>query len=348
MFMNFLVYRIGGIGDTVIALPALWAIRKAFPEAKITYLTNSSNSGALVAESLLPKEVYDEIISYSSYFEIFNRLLTGRRYDALFYLMNRNRSKLRIKRDKVFFGLVAGKIYGMKYLEQHYLPMKPSFPLKEVESEYDYLLNCIYSEKISLPSRHELFPDLKLKEEEKARAIKWLNENCGDWKRKRLIGVMVSSGWKSKNWAEKKFIEVLKKLVKERKIFPIIFGGKEDFEQGRRIVARIGTGAVVAGKLGARGDAALLGHCKLYLGTDTGTMHLAGAVGTRCVAIFSGVDYPGRWVPFGKGHKIIRKRVKCEGCFRVECPLRVHECLEQVSVEEVYEACVEVLGDEGE
>ncbi|MFN3329767.1 MAG: glycosyltransferase family 9 protein, partial [Pyrinomonadaceae bacterium] len=318
LFDKILVYRIGSIGDTVVALPALWAIRKSFPEARITYLTNGNASGSSVASSLLPKEVYDELIVYSNNFEIGKKLF-GKRYDAFFYLMNRNRSRFRLKRDKLFFSFFAKRIYGMKHLEKNSLPMKVSLPLREVESEYNYLLDCLYSENIpSLPRKEELFPDLKLSEDERMRAMEWLNRNCKGWSSKELIGVMVSSGWRSKNWPEKNFVEVLKRLLRIRDVFPIVFGGTKEFEQGKRIITQLGTGAVVAGQLGVRVDAALLERCKLYLGTDTGTMHLAAAVGTKCVVVFSAIDYIGRWVPFGSGHRIIRKRVECEGCLRPE------------------------------
>jgi ADP-heptose:LPS heptosyltransferase len=348
MFKDILVYRIGSIGDTVVALPSLWAIRKSFPNAKITYLTNKDKaSGTVIAAELLPREIYDELIAYSSYFEMIKSLIS-KRYDALFYLMNRNRDKARLRRDRLFFGLIAREIYGMKHLEKKMLPVKPEHPLREVESEYEYLLDCIYSEELPLLPRNNFFPDLSLKEHEKAKVIEWLSENCHDWEKKTFIGLMASSAWRSKNWKEEKFIEVTRKLVKLKNVFPLVFGGKKDIVQAERIVSKIGTGLVVAGCLGTRGDAALLQKCKLYIGTDTGTMHLAAAVGVKCVAIFSGIDYLGRWVPFYSGHKIIRKRVECEGCFCVECPLEYQKCLEDISVDEVYQACIEVLESEYE
>ncbi|MCS6874615.1 MAG: glycosyltransferase family 9 protein [Pyrinomonadaceae bacterium] len=335
--MRILVYRIGGIGDMIIALPALWAIRKAFPDADIVYLTDLKGKTERTVRELLPEEVYDDLICYAKFSEIVKIL--GKSFDAVFYLMNRNRDVLRIKRDKLFFRLVARKVYGIKHLEKVRLLDRK---FKHVCSEYDYLLDCLYEEEeLKLPPRESLRPDLKLKESERNRASKWIRENTDG----NLIAVMASSAWSSKNWKEERFAEVVYRLIRKRDVFPLVFGGVKEREQADRLVNFWGRGRNLAGKFGLRMDAAIIERCKLYLGNDTGTMHLASAVGTRCVAIFSAIDHPGRWDPFGQGHKIIRKRVFCEICYQRACPREFHECMELVSTEEVYRACIEVLDE---
>ena len=104
----------------------------------------------------------------------------------------------------------------------------------------------------------------------------------------------------------------------------------------------MGTGTNSAGQLSVRESAALLRECKLYLGNDTGTMHLAAAVETACVAIFAAVDWRGRWTPFGLGHQIFRQTVKCEGCHTPDC-FNAHKCLEMTTVSEVHAACSRIL-----
>ncbi len=339
---KILIYRIGSIGDTLVALPAIWAIRNAFPEAKIVYLTNR-NGEETVAERILPKELYDEIITYPKLpFGILHlgKLFTGK-FDASFYLMNRNRDPFRIKRDEIFFKTLAKKVYGIEHAKKSYLPPPTKNP-KLVIPEYEYLLDCIYEEKeLNLPPRESIKPDLKLSESERKTAKDWIKSvSQGN---KNLIGIMTSSNWKSKVWKEKNFIEVVSKLIKERDVFPIVLGGKTESEQGERLIKEWQRGANAAGKFGLRIDAAILKECKLYLGTDTGTMHIASAVGTACIALFSAIDYPNRWTPFGKGHKIIRKEVPCEGCFSRTCLQKSHECMDRITVEEVLNACLEVL-----
>src|SRR5438552_12139853 len=61
-----LIYRIGQLGDTIIALPALWAVRRAFPKARMTYLASDHpGSGYVAARSVLPEGLIDEWLTYS-------------------------------------------------------------------------------------------------------------------------------------------------------------------------------------------------------------------------------------------------------------------------------------------
>ncbi|MGE3465976.1 MAG: glycosyltransferase family 9 protein, partial [Pyrinomonadaceae bacterium] len=103
-----------------------------------------------------------------------------------------------------------------------------------------------------------------------------------------------------------------------------------------------GVGANAAGRTTVRQSAALLEHCRLYLGNDTGTMHLAASVGTPCVAIFAAIDWPGRWLPFGNRNVCFRRRVECEGCHTADC-FNARKCLDLISAAEVYEACSGIL-----
>jgi ADP-heptose:LPS heptosyltransferase len=342
---RILIYRIGSIGDTVVALPALWAIKKAFPSAHITYLTNGSKK---IAEQILPKEIYTEILTYPKLPKGLIDLskLLAKRFDATFYLMNRNRDPIRIRRDRLFFKMISRKVYGISHAMKEYLPIRVRSPLKTVKPEHEYLLDCIYEEKdLDLPPRKSITPDLKLTEIEKNRVKKILKDlGCDD---KILVGLMMGSQWPSKQWDTERFVEVLNRLMKEKDVFPVIFGGKNEKDVNDKVLSRLIRGINIAGMFDLRTDAAILEQCSLYLGTDTGTMHLAAAVGVPCVAIFSAIDYPGRWHPFGNHHKIIRKTVPCEGCLSAFCQTKSHECMNKINVEEVYTACLEVLNNHG-
>lgn len=352
LMQRILVYRIGSIGDTLVALPAFWTLRRAFPHARITFLTNSETGNAenLIAGKVLPAGIFDEWMAYpKNFLTAAPRLileLRKRKFDALFYLMTRNRGPYRVKRDILFFR-AAGikKTFGVKHLLRNFLPLTPEKPVATVETELDFLLDCLYAEEnLSLPPKTEQRPDLRLSVGEIAKAHQWLEIKCPPSARqeKKLIAVMAGSNWSSKLWAEENYIEIVSRLIEEKNVFPIVLGGKNEREQGERFLKAWRTGANAAGELGLRGDAALLQECRLYLGTDTGTMHLAGSVGTPCAAVFAATDYPGRWTPYGDEHKIFRKRVECETCFAPKC-FNAHKCLRLISPDEVYAACAEIL-----
>jgi ADP-heptose:LPS heptosyltransferase len=135
-------------------------------------------------------------------------------------------------------------------------------------------------------------------------------------------------------------------MIEEFGIWPVVFGGAEDALVGDKLLEAWGRGYNAAGELSVRAAASALKLCVLYLGNDTGTMHLAAAVGTRCVAIFSARDWPGRWHPYGTDHLIFRKAIECEGCGLVECVERKNECLRRISAEEVLAGCDAILREQ--
>jgi ADP-heptose:LPS heptosyltransferase len=157
------------------------------------------------------------------------------------------------------------------------------------------------------------------------------------------VGVGVGSKMQSKRWPLERFEEVLQQLIDSRDITPVFFGGPEDTEAAEQLIHKLGRGLNACGQLSLRGSARALQDCRFYLGNDTGTMHLAVAAGIKCVAIFSARDVPGKWYPYGEGHKVHRVPVDCEGCMLYECHEQGRKCLLAIQPEEVYNSCVELL-----
>lgn len=348
-FNKILVYRIGHLGDTLVSLPAFWGIRKSYPKTHLTLLTNSNpnNSNYILAQNILPAEgLFDDWLIYPSELKKSQSLLTfsklffqikRRKFDALFYLTTRNRTVSQVKRDILFFRSAGIKnIIGTEYLLKNLLDTKVDRPLPILETEKDFLINCLKFECAINQDAENLKPDLRITKQENYAAENWLQENCGKYiNDNKLLAVAPSGKWESKIWAENSFAEVVQNLIEKEDVFPIVFGGAEDEEKGNRLIEKWRRGANAAGKLNIREAAAALSRCRVYLGNDTGTMHLAASVGIPCVAIFSAIDWAGRWIPFGNNHKIFRETVHCEGCLSNICRFQ-RECLEAIKPEVVY------------
>ncbi len=350
-YEKILVFRTGFLGDLLVTLPAFWTIRENFPTAEITLLTNSNNkdSHLVTAGQILPAEgIFDKFIDYDAggsnwlnKLEIFRLALKLRikRFDCLIYLMNRNRSPAEIKRDEHFFRLCGiRKIIGLEYLKNNLVDYDVPKPLSDIEPEFIFLNNCLVNDTEFEQLHISRKTDLLLSESEIEFGKQWLRKNIGTRDSRRLIALAPGSKWDSKIWGDEKFIRVAEQLISEFDVIPVIFGGKEDFIKGNKIVGQLKNGINTAGTLSVRQSAALLQHCIIYLGNDTGTMHLAASVGVRCVAIFSAVDFPNRWIPVGDRHQILRRSVSCEGCHAALCQNN-KLCIELISVQEVYEKC---------
>ncbi len=330
-----------------MALPALWAIRNAFPNACLTLLTNIDlrNPHYVSPRDVLPeKGIIDEWIAYPAKAVAFFRLsleLRRRHFDAVIYLMPRIRSSKQIDRDMRFFRFSGiSKVIGAEYLRRNSLEQEIPKPTPVVQSESDFLLRLLSSEGIHGDGAKT---ELLLDDAEISSAKNWFRATVNTaHKGRKLIAIAPGSKWKSKIWSEMRFADVVRRLIAKNNCYPVIFGDDEDREKGERLLAGWKTGANAAGVLKIRESAALLRDCSLYLGNDTGTMHLAAAVGTPCVAIFAAIDWRGRWAPFGSRNQIFRKTVECEGCHTPDC-FNQNKCLDLVTANEVYEACERVI-----
>ncbi|MCU0349986.1 MAG: hypothetical protein MUF43_04050, partial [Flavobacterium sp.] len=143
---RILVYRTGSIGDTVIALPAFWSIRNSFPDAEITLLSNGLNNDKIIAKKVLPDGIFDKYIAYPNTKKLlsFAFSLRKEKFETLFYLMNRQREPFRVKRDIIFFKFCGvNNIIGTGYLLENYIKTPVKRPLEPIESEKQYLINCL-------------------------------------------------------------------------------------------------------------------------------------------------------------------------------------------------------------
>ena len=337
------------MGDALFALPAFWAVREHFSEAHLALLTDRhASKGYVSTGDLLPEGlVFDEVIFYeasgdgvdpSNVLKILPKLRRAR-FDTLVYLAPRFRTRWHVLRDLAFFRL-AGITHFFGHRGFAPLPTRiPGSPLPFVEHETDHLLSRLALSGIPVPPPEDRRVDLHISGEELSVARGWLETLSGTEHMGRLIAVGPGANWPSKVWPEGRYIELVRVLVNELGVYPVVFGGPELSALGDRLVAAWGCGVNAAGRLSVRQSAAAMSHCQLYVGNDTGTMHLAAAMGTPCVGIFAAVGWPGKSYPYGRAHLVLRRSVPCEGCLLHECIEHDMKCLKLISVNEAVAAC---------
>jgi heptosyltransferase-3 len=94
----------------------------------------------------------------------------------------------------------------------------------------------------------------------------------------------------------------------------------------------------LSSSLSPRESAAVIQQADIFLGVDSGPMHLAASVGTLCVSIFSARNLPGIWFPFGSAHENIFRKTECFGCNLGVCTIEKKKCILSISVDEVVAA----------
>jgi lipopolysaccharide heptosyltransferase II len=134
----------------------------------------------------------------------------------------------------------------------------------------------------------------------------------------------------AKRWLPERFAEVARTIGGEW----VLLGTARDAAIGAEIAGVLGESCVnLIGKTTLDELIAELRKCRLLLTNDTGTMHLAALLGVPVVAVFGSTE-PRLTGPLGSGHRIVRHHVECSPCFLRECPLDFR-CMKAVMVGEV-------------
>jgi ADP-heptose:LPS heptosyltransferase len=264
--------------------------------------------------------------------------LRGEGFDAVVYLPLSDKATNLMRRDRGFFKLVGiHKIIGLS--ESLILPpKKPGEPLSPSLHEADIFLKSLATDGLKIPPPMTGKMDLRLTAEEEREFHDILSGLPPDAARP-WIGVVPGAKKPANIWPLERYQLVVKGLVQKYKIWPVVFGSEEERFLGEKLIAAVGCGYNLAGLLSVRLSAVGLRRCRLYLGNDTGAIHLAAAVGTPCVGVYSSADRPGLWYPYGKGHDVIRTAIECEGCLLMDCVEKKMECILSIKVEEVAQTC---------
>ncbi|MBF0152656.1 MAG: glycosyltransferase family 9 protein [Magnetococcales bacterium] len=356
--MKILVFRIGSLGDTVVALPALRWIRNHYgPECQITLLEDKSPGSEVSTKNLLHGTPYvDRFLTYPSgkrslFFYIsllyLIREIRKQKFSVVINLAPGQRAKTALLRDHLFFSLCHIPLFigFLPFSRQFIYPRDQDGKPSVVPSEAGFLLERLTASGLDtgraitdpLPQ-----PDLELTEKELQQAGTWLLP-----KRKHpdrpLVAIAPGVKQPANQWSLDNYAALGTALVQRGACELIVVGGTKDILLQEQLLHAWKDGVGASGIFSPRLTAAILSHCRLFVGPDSGPMHLASAVGVPCVAIFSDRDNPGRWHPLGQGHHVIRKSVPCGGCGRSICPQPDHLCMTSVTVTEVVEAALQQL-----
>lgn len=144
-----------------------------------------------------------------------------------------------------------------------------------------------------------------------------------------------------KRWRADRYAELATRLSRETDGGIVVTWGGDELALARAIADRSNGVARVAPEMPSLLHlAALLKGSRLVIGSDSGPLHLANAVGTPCLTLFGPKD-PAIYAPYGDGHRVIYKGVECSPCRLTECDH--HRCMESIATEEVFLAARAIL-----
>ena len=342
-----LIYRLGSLGDTVVALPALHLIERTFPNAQRLLLTN------IPVHTKAPAAF--GVISGSGLVHGFiNYPLSTRKVGELalvwwqiirfgpqivVYLMP-TRGSRSLERDRWFFRLCGARlVIGLPISEDlDHSRFDPATRLWEKEA--GRLVRCL-SELGEVDIDDMSMWNLRLTAGEEERGQDVLRPLAGA----PLIGCGPGTKMQAKDWGRDNWRVLLARLGAELPDHGLVLvGAKEDAETGDYSAAAWpGPVLNLCGQLTPRETAAVLHRARLFLGPDSGPMHLAAAQGVPCAIAFASVDLPGRWFPAGKGHRPIYHATECANCKLAVCIENKKKCIVSITVEEMFQAAIEAM-----
>jgi len=324
------IYRFGSFGDSIVTFPTIKAIREQYKNVEIHIYNKPENDNLIKMEDLLDENMYDKIITLkanSSIKELY-KTVKKEKYDIWFEL-----SSAGLSFSKAFKKIAFLKLAGVKYING--IEITPNkFLSRYFKKNYNFisererLLNNLLSLNIPIQKYSLDFP-LKDISKNIIKVEKHLSKDSIN--KDKMIVLITKSKRQSTTWTQDNWIELSKELLKKE--YQLVFiGAPSDSEFIDPIVNELDSNNVKSyvGDFSVLDSAALLKLSPLAISVDTGPMHLAYAVGTKVIALFSARDYVEKWYPPKELGVVIRKDIKCSPCFLDNCPNN-NECMNQIN-----------------
>src|SRR5256714_2441055 len=304
------------LGDSVISVPAVRAIKAGRPDAHVTIAAPEKIASLW---KLVPE--VDEVlpIHAKKFFATVNAIRRQPRFDVAILFPDSLRAAL-----EVWFAGVPRRV-GFRGHKRRWL-----------------LNQLVAEEPWHGPIQHQVYRSLRMARELGApgdpppmrKFLPRIKANGAPAK----LGLCPGAEYgPAKRWLPERFAEVALAIAEQRPVQWILFGTAADQQTGAAIETTLAAHCVNRiGQTTLDQLASELSECALLLTNDPGTMHLAPLLGVPVVAVFGSTE-PRLTGPLGTGHDIIRHQVECSPCFLRDCPIDFR-CMKAVSVKEVVAA----------
>jgi len=317
-----LVRATNWLGDAVMSLPALRAIRRVFPHAHLAVVARP-----WVGDLYAREKAIDRVINYTARGlgekRRFCASLRQERFDCAILLQNAF--------DAALMAWMAGIPERIGYRRDgRGLLLTRAIPVPEA-GEIPRHERFYYLELLRRAGLMEHFPQsdgIRLDGIAEAReaGMRRLAEMGFDGP---VIGISPGAAYgNAKRWFPERFAETARKLSGA----VLVFGSAAERELCRQVAAEAG-GQNLAGETTLREFIDLAAACRLFLTNDSGAMHVASALGVPTVAVFGATDDTTTG-PTGPLARVVREHAECSPCLLRECPID-HRCMARVTTDHV-------------
>lgn len=334
LLQNILVVRTDRIGDVILTLPTIEALKLLFPKARVAMLLNSYTAN--LVEGTADVLIYNNETGLKPFFEILSEL-RHTRFDAAVVAFPRFRIALLL-----WLAGIPVRI-GTGYRWYSFLFNKRIFEhRKTVEKhEAEYNLSLLQGLGCAVASIPEV--NIVLSEQERTTAS-GIRTSMKISDTERLVLLHPGSGGSARDWKPEHFAQLAAGL-KNLGFSVVITGSNAEAKLVQSVAQNAGDGVkTYVSALRLKEFAAFIQTATLFVANSTGPLHIAAAVGTPVIGFYPSVRVmsPKRWGPLtGKKTLFVPDPALCSRCRGGEC--QGNECMEQITVKQVLEASVKLI-----
>ncbi|MGD9762754.1 MAG: lipopolysaccharide heptosyltransferase II [Candidatus Binatia bacterium] len=333
-----LVKEVNWLGDLVMSLPALRAIRRAFPAAHLAVLVKqelaSFFDGAYWLDEVLTYRVGRSLRGIADRARVVAAIRAGRFDLAIVFPRSF---------ESAFWTALGGvpRRVGYEADGRGLLltdRVRRSAALLRGHQAHDYL--HLLSTTLGIAGEPS---DCRIDVADRHRATMgaWLTAHRRS--RGPLVALAVAAAYgPAKEWPAARWTALIDRLAERYGAECVLVGAPGERQRSADIAAPSRHGALVAaGETGVGEAIALLARCDAFVGNDSGSMHVAGALGIPTVGVFGSTN-PERTAPLGARTRIAYRQVACSPCLERTCRFGHYECLHAIEVDEIERALVEL------
>jgi heptosyltransferase-2 len=330
--MNILIRATNWVGDAIMALPALRIVRRRFPEAEIAIVARP-----YVADIYRDQQICDRLISYDprgNHSGLFGRErlaaeLRALKFDVALLLQNALDAAWLAWRanipERIGYARDGRSLLLTKAVP---VPRPGEIPAHEKFYYLELLRRAGWSDSIS----DEAFIGLTVPEAKRRSAEEFLS-NSGV--RRGVVRIAIGAGasyGSAKCWPPSRFAVLANRLQSQTDADVLLFGTVAEAAVSNAISAEMRLPPIdLTGKTTIADLPALLAQCHLFIGNDSGAMHVAAGVGLPVVAVFGPTDPEGT-APVTPRCSIVQQKPYCSPCFLRRCPTD-HRCMKAVTAD---------------
>ena len=324
--MKIVIRAPNWLGDAVMALPAMEAVRRAMPEALVAVAAIPSVAPLFEEETSARP---DSVLVLSARRAEARELRAGG-FETILLLPNSFRSALaaRLARIPERWGFAVN-------LRTPLLTRRVSVPSATVHQSA-YYLELVRG--LGMPAEDRL-PKVAVRSRTAARVARLLETAGVSAAASPLVGFAPGAAYgHAKRWPPSRVTDAIVRLTRERGATCVLVGAPSDRDAGREIESSLPSDVRainLIGRTDLRQFAGVLARCRAFVSNDSGGMHLAAAMGVPVTAIFGPTDEMVT-APLGE-HDVLIHQVFCRPCMLRDCPID-HRCMKGISVDAVFEA----------